>query len=227
MNKNRRDKDTILEDQDQIINNYLESLLSEVEEYSEPKIKTRQKTAEVVNIRPVSEIVPAIEQQQAEQPEVSAESQGVREAPDWAQERFQCLLFKVRGMTLATPLLALDNIIKWESDLTTIPGQPEWHMGILQHRDQKVVVVDTAKLLIPDRLKGTSSSRGNGSHILIIGNNRFGLACDSLSKPLILGKEEVHWSEFHPDRPWMAGTIREKLSILLEINGLLQKIRHE
>lgn len=185
-----------------------------------------------MTIRPPSEIVPEQVQQQTIEPETEpaeevTSGQEVREAPDWAREQFQCLLLTVQGMTLATSLLALDNIVKWDTDLTIIPGQPQWHLGVLQHRDRKIVVVDLARLLMPEKLNGVSASRENGSHILIIGDNRFGLACDSLAKPLVLNKEEVHWSGLHPDRPWMAGTIREKLSVLLDINALLEMIGHE
>ncbi|MCP3671196.1 MAG: chemotaxis protein CheW [Gammaproteobacteria bacterium] len=229
MNRDKHKDSTKLEDQDQIINNYLESLLSEVDEYSEPEIKTRaqRETAEIVAIRPAAKDLPELEVEQLEQAEESRESHKLREVPEWARERFQCLLFKVRGMTLATPLLALDNIVKWETELTAIPGQPDWHMGVLQHRDQKVVVVDTAKLLIPEKLQDDSGSRDKGSHILIIGDNSFGLACDSLAKPVFFEKDDIRWSGAHPDRLWMAGTITEKLSVLLNIEALLQKIRHE
>jgi len=225
MNKNKQDETTKLEDQDQIINNYLESLLGEVDEYREQEIETRQDTAEVVEIRPQAVEVP--QPQQQEQAAESDASQVSRDVPDWAQEPFQCLLFKVHGMTLATPLLALDNIVKWESELTSIPGQPDWHMGVLQNRDRKVVVVDTARLLIPDKIKDDADPSEGGSHILIIGDNSFGLACDSLAKPVVLEKNDIRWSGSHPDRLWMAGTITEKLSVLLDIDALLQIIRHE
>ena len=225
MSKNKQDETTKLEDQDQIINNYLESLLSEVAEYSEQDTKTKQETAEVVAIRPQAVAVPELQQQ--EQAEETVESQEVQEIPEWAQEPFQCLLFKVRGMTLATPLLALDNIVKWESDLTSMHGQPNWHLGVLQHRDRNVVVVDTARLLLPDKLEADAAPRDKGSHILVIGNNSYGLACDSLAKPVILEKDDIRWSGSHPDRLWMAGTIKEQLSVLLDMDALLQKIRHD
>ncbi len=233
--KNEKQKQiTLLEDQDQIVNNYLESLLSEVAEYSETE--TQQETAEIVTIRPTSEtvqeVVPEVAQrqtveQQIDLAEEESADQDIREAPDWAQEPFQCLLLRIDDMTLGIPLLALDNIVKWETDLTTIPFQPKWHLGVLQNRNHKIAVVDTAKLLMPEKAKENARTRENGSHILIVGDNRFGLACDSLAKPLVLNKEDVHWSGLHPDRPWMAGTIREKLSVLLDINALLEMIRHE
>jgi purine-binding chemotaxis protein CheW len=230
MEKNKN-QISLLEDQDQIVNNYLEALLSEVAEYSEPEVKTRQETAEIVTIGSTREITSERVQRtvelMAELAEKVAASQEVREAPDWAQERFQCLLITVQGITMAIPLLALDNIVKWEADLTLIPAQPPWHLGVLHHRDHKIVVVDLPRLLMPEKQDGIPAKRENGSHILIIGDNRFGLACDSLAKPMVLTKEDVHWSVVHPDRPWMAGTIREKLAVILDAKALLQMIRHE
>ncbi len=212
-----------LEDQEQIVNQYLEALLSEVVEYNETEIEVKQKSAEVITISPSVEIAP----EEVQQALIEEQEEEERPAPDWAREPFQCLIFRVGNITLATPLLALDNIIKWDTDLTPMPFQPDWHLGVLQNRDDKIVVVDTASLLMLEQSEEKEASRENGSHILIIGDHHFGLACDSLAKPLFLSKEDVHWSIKHPDRPWMAGTVKEKLTILLDIDALLKVIRHE
>lgn len=229
MDENKK-RISLQEDQDQIVNSYLEALLSEVAEYSEPEGKTELASAEVVSIRPTRNLTSKRVQQtvdlMTELVAKLASGKEAREAPDWAQERFQCLLITVEGITLAIPLLALDNIVKWETDLTIIPAQPPWHLGVLHHRDHKIVVVDLARLLMPEKLGGVAAKRENGSHILIIGDNMFGLACDSLAKPMFLTKEDVHWSIVHPDRPWMVGTIREKLAVLLDAEALLQMVRH-
>jgi purine-binding chemotaxis protein CheW len=233
-NKSENDRETKLEDQEQIVNKYLDALLSEVTEYSETDTEAEkiQETAEIVTITQPAVVVPEKvrqteleEQMQAAVEEIDREDG--RAAPDWAQEPFQCLIFRVGDITIATPLLALDNIVKWETELTPMPFQPDWHLGVLQNRDDKVVVVDTAKLLMLDDSQDSAVTRKTGSHILIIGDHRFGLACDSLAKPMFLHKEDVHWSIKHEDRPWMAGTIKEKLTILLDIDELLQIIRHE
>lgn len=219
-NKNENGRETKLEDQEQIVNQYLESLLNEVDEYGNTDIK--QETAEIAH---------EDEQQTQVEEQVFTDElekgQEERAAPDWAQEPFQCLIFRVGDITIATPLLALDNIIKWETELTPMPFQPDWHLGVLQNRDDKIVVVDTAKLLMLDNSQDSVVTRKAGSHILIIGDHHYGVVCDSLAKPMFLHKEDVHWSIKHDDRPWMAGTIKEKLTILLDIDELLQIIRHE
>jgi purine-binding chemotaxis protein CheW len=232
-NKNNG-KDTRVDNQEQILNQYLDSLLGEVPEYSEAETTTEIAT-EVTALSPSSEAVQDDKQQQTEQDnqeltesrEDVSEEQDERVAPDWAQEPFQCLIFRVGDVTLATPLLSLDNIVKWEQELTPMPFQPDWHLGVLQNREDKVVVVDIAKLLMLDQSDGEAAGDKAGSHILIIGDHSFGLPCESLAKPVFLSKEDVHWSIRHEDRPWMAGTIKEKLTILLHIDRLLEMIRHE
>lgn len=225
-------QETRLEDQEQIINQYLEALLSEVPEYGAVETEVRTDITDVVTVIAVPEIAPDEAQQQVIAPQLEAlddDLDGLEErpAPDWAQDRFQCLVMRVGDLTLAIPLLALDNIIKWDTDPTPMPFQPDWHIGVLQNRDHKVVVVDTLKLLIPNQIRDDVVTREQGSHILIIGDHRFGLACDSLAKPLMLNKDDVRWSIQHPDRPWMAGTIKEKLTVLLDIDAILAMIRHE
>ncbi len=232
-------RDTKVDDQEQILNQYLESLLSEIPEYGEPETKTEtaviQDTAEIITITSTPEVTTDQDQQQLveeqalafENQDEALDEQKERAAPDWAQEPFQCLVFRIGDISLATPLLALDNIVKWETELTPMPFQPEWHLGVLQNRDDKIVVVDIAGLLMLEQSGKETIARNSGSHILIIGDHHYGLACDSLAKPLFLSKEDVHWSIKHDDRPWMAGTIKEKLTILLDIDELLEIIRHE
>lgn len=199
-----------LAEADRAVFDYLDALLSEVETVPETEIVTETPVA-----------VEVMAEVEAEQETVAAPPA----IPAWAEEPFQCLLFKVRGMILAVPLLSLDSIVKWDSEIAQIPGQPDWHMGVMQHREQQVVVVDTAKLLMPERLKRASEER-QGSHILVIGG-RWGLAADSLAKPITLEKEGVHWTVAHPHRPWVAGTVVEKLCILLNVDALLDVFGHE
>jgi purine-binding chemotaxis protein CheW len=229
MTRKKEERSTHLAEPEQAVYEYLDSLLKEVGQA--PSAPTA--TAEVVEIRPEP---PAEEQQEVIEPEpaaaveeeaVEAEPEEGAVVPEWAEEPFQCLLFSLRGMTLAVPLLSLDSIMKWEEEISPLPGQPDWHMGIALNRGQQVVVVDTAQLLVPDKLGRAGEEREKGSHILVIGGGSRGLACDSLAKPVTLTKEDVRWSSAGGNRPWVAGTIVEKLCILLNIESLLEMIGHE
>jgi purine-binding chemotaxis protein CheW len=245
----------ILHEPEQAIDNYLAALLSEVDEYHpdqelavQPEL-SEQRVAEIVDFPtrvilprslPVDSemeqmVEPVIVKQEeiAEITKVEAtsadDSSSIQEmsVPAWAEQPFQCLLFKVNGVTMAVPLTALSSIAPWESQVTPIPGQPDWHLGVYLHRDTRVVVVDTAQLIMPDRMVRTDASPPKGSHILIIGDGRWGLACDSLQRPVTLDKQAVRWSKGSIQRPWMAGTVIDKLCILLNVDALLKMIRHD
>ena|SRR5690554_5637348 len=50
--------------------------------------------------------------------------------PMWAQQQFDVLLFKVSGLTLAVPLIALGQIQPITEELTPLFGQADWFMGL-------------------------------------------------------------------------------------------------
>jgi purine-binding chemotaxis protein CheW len=233
MTTKKDERSTHLAEPDQAVYDYLDSLLKEAEgRQQEPAKPQAGVAAEVVEIRPVEtlreqqEILEPAEAAVVEVAEDVAQEDAVV-VPEWAEGPFQCLLFTLRGMTLAVPLLSLNSIMKWEEEVTPIPGQPDWHMGVILHRDQQVVVIDTAQLLVPERLGRVDEVRERGSHILVIGEGDRGLACESLAKPLTLTKDDIRWSGAGGNRPWVAGTIVEKLCILLNVDYLLEMVRHE
>ncbi len=224
-------KHTHLAEPVQAVYDYLEALLSELPDSLEPATEEQiQEAVELVEaVAPELEEVPqeVLETQVEAAEDTPEERAAVSEIPEWAEEPFQCLLFRLRGMTMAVPLLSLDGILKPGEESTQIPGQPNWHRGVITNRGQQVVLVDTAQLVMPERLHKAAEDEGVGGHILLIGGGRWGLTCDTLTKPVFLNKDEVRWSLGHPDRRWMAGTVIDKLCILLDVDGLLDVIGHE
>ncbi len=241
MSQEREPKKVTLHAPEQAVNSYLEALLNEIEEKPAAEAKTiakaKSKRATVVKIRPTINppVEPAVEIPQPADIPIKGTSQGLRSesglasevvVPEWADQPFQALFFKVRGMTLAIPLVALDSIAEWSSELTTLPGQSDWNLGVLLHRERRVVVVDTAQLIAPERLTAAGEER-QGSHILMVGNSKWGLACDSIQDPQILDKESVRWRKGAGLQPWMAGTVVDQLCILLDVDALLEMIGHK
>jgi len=231
----------VLHAPEQAIDSYLAALLSEVEEYQETPARTdtlpapeKPRLAPVVEIRQGVQALDSPRQgsavetaqsvdtplEEAAQPATTAEEI----VPPWGMSRFQGLPFKVRGMNLVVPLISLCSIAEWQQDLIRLPGQPDWSMGVFMHRGKRVVVIDTARLIMPDRLGQVSAERPRGSHILIIGDGRWGLACDSLLSPLNLEKDDVRWRRRAGERAWMAGTLIEQLSVLLNVDELLAMV---
>lgn len=241
MSQSSKNGRTQLSEPDQALAGYLDSLLSEVQEYREEPLPRVKPQAKVVESAPESKVVKIAlkeEPQDAEKEEVATPGQAVvaTEAieeepgptiPSWGKEPFQCLLFKVRGLTLAVPLVSLDSIADWQEELVNLPGQPDWHLGVLNHRGAKVGMVDTARLVMPERLTEADVDENKvvPSHALIVGDGLWGLLCEKLLKPIVLDPSEVRWCGQQGKPPWMAGTLPEQLCILLDVDALLEMIR--
>lgn len=236
---------SVLPAPEQAVDSYLAALLSEVGDYDETSARVETlpvaespKPDNVVGIRQRTrhetgvEITTTVETAQVADTAVEVDAKTAREAPveivpEWGQSTFQCLPFRVRGMNLVLPLTELSSITEWDRELSQIPGQPDWHLGILIHRERRVVVVDIAQLIMPERLAKVSEKRPRGSHVLMIGDGSWGIACDSLQSPLTLQRDSVRWRRGEGYRPWMAGTVIDHLSVLLKVDVILQMIRHE
>ncbi len=212
MTSQKESQRTGLAEPEQVVFDYLDLLLREV---NAEQSEVEAAVAPVVEIRP--DVAPPEEQSAEVEPTL----------PDWANEPFQALIYRVQGVTMAVPLLLLDGIIKWEEDAVPMPWQPEWHMGVLPYRDKQMVVVDSVKLLMPDEFAEEPATRERGSHILVIGDGRWGLACDSLAKPVLLHRDEVQWSGQNPERAWAIGTVIERLCVLLDVAAVEDVIGHE
>jgi purine-binding chemotaxis protein CheW len=88
------------------------------------------------------------------------------------------------------------------------------------NRDEKVVVIDTARLLMPERLTGDETS--NPQQLLLIGDGDRALAVDGICNTLQIDKEGVRWRHGSHDKPWYAGIIIQELSVLLDVDGVLK-----
>jgi purine-binding chemotaxis protein CheW len=203
---------------DMALVSYLDTLLSEIED--------------VRDVEPLTEIKGATPAADTRRQEGQAETGLVtRDEPDepiipaWAETAFQALMFQVRGLTLGVPLTSLVSILEWRESASILPGQPAWHLGVLVSRGQKVVIVDTAQLVMPERVSAKDSdNRPPGGYLLLVGDGYFALAVDAIASTVILKKEQVRWRSVLGARPWLAGTMIVQLSALLDVDGLLEMI---
>ena len=142
--------------------------------------------------------------------------------PDGVDEAFQVLLFEVGGIKLGIPLSSLVGILTFSGEASQLPGQPAWSLGVIVNRDEKVVVINSAKLLMPERLDENTSV--TPQHLLLIGNGHRALAVDRICNTLLVDKEEVRWRSGSGIRPWYAGIIIQELSVLLDVDGVLKML---
>ncbi|MDH4133843.1 MAG: chemotaxis protein CheW [Gammaproteobacteria bacterium] len=148
-------------------------------------------------------------------PEVSA-------PPAWAAEPFSCLILRVHGLSLVLPLTRLHRIVPW-TEPTPIPGYADWFLGVLPEESTsgKLKIVDTARLVMPERVV-PGDQRFPPQHIVIIGDGEWGLTCEDVSTTITLDPSEVQWRSRRTKRPWLAGTVIERLSAILDAERLAE-----
>lgn len=235
---------------------YLEALLSDkpmhlpVPAAPAPNVVVAQVLART--IEPLEAVAPV--EVQAEAPAVAVQAPSGAGAvaaetaateagiPSWGGAPFQSLLLRVQGLSLALPLVKLHRILPW-TEPTHLPGYVPWLLGIVRYLERNVRVVDTAALVMPDRISGAAAqerrsetvaghSRQAGEsatasnpasrHIVLIGDGRWGLMCDDVSSIITLDPAKVRWRSSRTKRPWLAGTAVEHLCALLDAERLAE-----
>lgn len=175
----------------------------------------------------IEETPPAAEQVIETPAEPAPQAMG---RPDWAQERFQVLLFQVAGLKMAVPLVELNGVIPWDdAQVTEMPNHQSWFLGLRDHLDQRVKLIDIAAVVLPrDRyaaLGPADSSRL--SKIVLIDNYAWGLACEDVAEVITLEPDEVKWRTVEGGRPWLAGTVINHMCALLNSAAFAQSLRTE
>ncbi len=211
----KHDPQPTLVDQSQALDLYLTALLSDVPEY-DPEQETTAAEAPALRV-----VEPTVSDQQvaATEAEVEVEAEakpqpdGAR--PDWSQETFQALLFKVAGLTLAIPLIELNGIVEWSDDITPLPNHSPWYLGLLNHRGQNVSVMDTGQLIFPPE-KRAGAEPSAWQRIILIGDGRYGLACEEVSEVISLAPDEVRWRSARTSRKWLLGTVIDHMCALID-----------
>jgi purine-binding chemotaxis protein CheW len=207
---------------DSALKSYLDTLLSEIDE-----VTVTSPRAEVKELLPDADI--NHDERQAPIRVATPEQAAGREEstlqpniPDWVEDAFQVLLFKVNGIKMGIPLSSLLGILTYSGEARQLPGQPAWSLGVILNREEKVVVIDSAKLLMPERLDDNAAI--TPQHLLLIGDGQRALAVDSICNTQMMDKEEIRWRCGSGVRPWYAGIIIQELSVLLNVDGILEML---
>ncbi len=143
--------------------------------------------------------------------------------PKWGHSPFQCLTFRVGGITLAIPRDKVRGIIEIKEKITELPGFgcAPWLLGLFPCHGQNVQVVDIAQIVLPERKQ---TSPGKTSHwvnyLILVGGGRFGLAVEGLSTVLSLEPKDIRWRREQDNRSWMAGTVIEHMCAVLDVESL-------
>jgi len=152
-----------------------------------------------------------------------SQSEANKHADNWRESSFQTLLFEIHGLKLAIPLHELNGILTWpEKPLPKIAGKPSWYLGLVSQDHQHTQVVDTAHIILPDQLQ---DNKNKPNFIILIDDGQWGLACNKVSKVVTLSPEEVRWRRQAGKRPWLAGTVLDKMCSILNIKELVKQLK--
>lgn len=144
--------------------------------------------------------------------------------PEWAQDRFEALLFSVAGLKLAVPLVSLGSIHRIEEEMTPLVGRADWFMGLYRTGDRNIQVVDTACWVMPRHYH--EGVKEGYEFIIRLGDSNWGVACDSVAQAIQLAPDQVKWRTERSKRAWLAGTVIDHMCALLDaemLNYLLEE----
>lgn len=219
---------------DLALEDLLGTLLEDVPEYAGPEPRAEVAAPPDASARTIETAPPSIEPQpvvgeipadalnNASAEPIQEQDDSVEAPrPEWADGDFKALVVRLGSLRFAVPLVCLNSIALLGDDqaLAAIPGQPEWHLGVMRYREQKLVVVDPARLL---RLQ---AGEGSGSHLLVIGEGRYGLVCGAIEEQLTLRADKVNWRLAADRRDWMLGILPEQMCVLLDTDLIARRLQ--
>jgi len=135
--------------------------------------------------------------------------------PHWAQNPFDILLIDVSGLKLAVPLVALGHIEPIAGELTPLFGQSQWFLGLQKTPFGNIKTIDTAQYVMPE--KTINEGQKNYNFVISINGMNWGLAVDAIDQPILIDPESIRWRAKRSNRPWMAGTVKDHMCVLLDI----------
>ena len=195
----------------------VEKLLQQVSaKQQEEKIaKEQQKTVDLV--RSVTQSPTQVIEKVEQTPEPVAVEV---EAESFPEEPFQALFFDVAGLVLAVPLQDLGGIHNL-TEVNSLFGKPDWFKGVMINREKKLNVVDSARWVMPEKFNKNMEESLNYQYVIMLGESEWGLAAEKLVETESINPEQVKWRKNPGKRPWLMGTIKEKMCALLHVSDLI------
>ncbi len=235
-----------LVDQQEAIRDYLDALLQDIPDFDDEPAQQPQAQPVETASQPVREEPATATVTVAPEPIAEAREEPVRPstvapepAPPQSQaagtepdeedvERgaLQALFFDVGGLKLAVPLTELHSVVPWgDVDVTPMPRQPDWQLGLMRYRERNVRVVDTVTMVLPPDKRQKPEAQAEPQHILVVGDGSWGITCHGIGDVTRLGPDEVKWRRRGSARPWLAGTVIGHLSAVIDTGAFARMLQ--
>ncbi|EAW31391.1 protein containing CheW-like domain [marine gamma proteobacterium HTCC2143] len=138
--------------------------------------------------------------------------------PLWAQRKFECVLFKVSGLTVALPSVEFEGIYPMAIESLVVKDKGLSSMGLLSITNGPISVIDTASVVMPEQYDGAMRERFN--YVVAIKGMSWGLAVDSIVGAHVQDIAAVTWRSDRTTRPWLAATVTDHAIAIVEVNLL-------
>lgn len=130
--------------------------------------------------------------------------------PDWAAVGFRALVFRIGAQRFVIPLMALHSVVLLEQQLTELPGQPAWQIGVMRYRGQVLRIASMARLL------GLADDCDRPRHALVLCDGQAGLACDRIDDAIDVACDTVRWRRPTASATWLRGIVADTLAAVLD-----------
>jgi purine-binding chemotaxis protein CheW len=140
----------------------------------------------------------------------------------------QVLLLDVWGLRMAVPVTQLNGILKWPQRLVHTPTRDPARIGMIKHRGRGIPILDLLLLIgaseqVAARAAENEENEITGTHVLLVGEERWGFACTGTRKVVTVAPEQIQ-SVNLPGRPWYLGTVKDQLCALIDLVALMAEV---
>lgn len=219
---------------DDVIQNYLDHLLVEATETpTKPSVVSNVALPETPVATPVD--VPAdvpsdvssetasVTTSVADTEASSALNSHVESATSWKDDaEIECLLFELMGLRLAIPLAMLGGVHNNDGKVTPLFGQAQYSLGVWQGDEQKITILDTAQLVMPE--KNRTLAEEGYEFFIQLDRSPWALACQSICTTITLTQDNIRWSGPSSKRQWLAGTVISEMCALVDVPATLKQL---
>jgi purine-binding chemotaxis protein CheW len=137
---------------------------------------------------------------------------------------FQTLIFDVGKLPLAVPLVKLGGIHAYsEEDITPIFGTPNWFKGLIPSEQGNIMLVDTAKYIMPEKYEQVKDQL-QYKYAILLDDTRWALACTHVREAKTLTIDDIRWAQKGSRKEWFAGMVVQFMCALLEVDSLINAL---
>ena len=141
-------------------------------------------------------------------------------------EALQVIFFQVAGLTFAVPLIELGGIHQLKN-VNDLVGQAPWLHGIMSYNDKQIQVVDTAQWMMPEKCDQQLTQSLKYRYVIMLENSNWGISAEQLVATETLQASDVKWLPSSEKRPWLAGLVKQRMCVLLNVPALIRQLNEK